>query len=174
MKAFVPALILCVIGVGLAETRADVGSGDPREPFRPAQARYEALAIVPFDATSGVEIPASYLAALSEELVAQILHTKKFRRVFLADEPGDAPGPTARLTGTITEFTKGSAQIRFWVGFGAGQAKLKGHYVVRDGESSAVVLEGDADGKVLGLNDPMKVTRGLAKEIAQALKRSLF
>ena len=47
------------------------------------------------------------------------------------------PPGSAVLVGTITEVAKGSSALRFFVGMGAGQAKVKGSFEIRgpNGES---------------------------------------
>jgi hypothetical protein len=49
----------------------------------------------------------------------------------LAERPTPLPAGSAVLVGTITEMDKGSPALRFFVGMGAGQAKVKGTFEIQ-------------------------------------------
>ena len=49
----------------------------------------------------------------------------------LVQRPALLPVGSAVLVGTITEMEKGSAALRFFVGMGAGQAKVKGVFEIQ-------------------------------------------
>ena len=53
-----------------------------------------------------------------------------FKEVLVAPPP-PLPADAAVLVGTITEMDKGSAALRFFVGMGAGQAKVKGTFAIQ-------------------------------------------
>jgi hypothetical protein len=44
----------------------------------------------------------------------------------------NVPPGSIVLSGTITEVEKGSAAARFWVGMGAGQARIQGEFEIKD------------------------------------------
>lgn len=66
-----------------------------------------------------------------------------------ADAPGlalitaSAPPATAthsvRLVGVITEVEKGSAAERFWIGMGAGQARIQGDFEIQSADGKTLV-----------------------------------
>src|SRR5262245_50963350 len=65
-------------------------------------------------------------------------------------EPPDAPAPDSiTLTGTITDIDKGSTALRWIVGMGAGQAKVKGEFQIL-GPDGAVLTKFTARESYLG------------------------
>lgn len=50
----------------------------------------------------------------------------------LAERPAELPADSIVLVGTLTEVDKGSTALRWIVGMGAGQAKVKGDFEIQD------------------------------------------
>jgi hypothetical protein len=83
---------------------------------------------------------------------------------------------TIRLIGTVTKFNEGSKSARYWIGLGAGRARLVAHIKFVDLNGN-VLFEKDVDGNVtMGTfgGDPLGATRGLAKEIGKVAKKQFF
>ena len=57
--------------------------------------------------------------------------------------PADKSKPKLILSGTVTEFDPGSQAERYLVGFGAGAAKLKMHFVFQDADTGKEILSTD-------------------------------
>lgn len=62
----------------------------------------------------------------------QWLTEKKAFQTVTSDSSAAPPGPVITLSGTITEVDKGSVALRMLVGMGAGQAKIKGVFEIKD------------------------------------------
>jgi hypothetical protein len=48
------------------------------------------------------------------------------------------PPQSVVLSGTITEVNKGSGAERFWIGMGAGQARIQGAFEIKNPEGSSL------------------------------------
>jgi hypothetical protein len=138
---------------------------------------YAALEVVPFEASAAVAIPADFQEALMRNLVEELKKTGKFAEIFVSGQKQEGPSaPALRLTGTVTNFNKGSRTERYLVGFGAGKTSLKAHIKFVDAATGVVKLEADVDGKMaMGLmgGDSKKATDGLPKEAAKTAKNGL-
>jgi hypothetical protein len=146
------------------------GAGD-----RPVKGTYHVIEVDRFDAVPGVSLPANYEAELAGDLARQ-LEEKGFQRVLKAGENPHDSSPALRLTGTVTKFQKGSRALRYLSGF-AGKTKIVAHIKVADRHTGQVLYETDADGKVvIGVfgGDSMGATNGLAKEIANKVRKHFF
>lgn len=64
-------------------------------------------------------------------VIERLTKEKYFESVAEAG-PAVATAPAVILSGTITEVDKGSAALRLFVGMGAGQAKVKGTFELKD------------------------------------------
>lgn len=90
-------------------------------------------------------------ARLSEEEKATMLNAfklgmkkwstehKAFSFVSLASDTNAAPPQSMILNGTIHEVEKGSAAARFWVGMGAGQARVQGDFFLASSDGQTLV-----------------------------------
>ena len=142
---------------------------------------YTALEISPLEVPSGIDLPGDFQAALTQSLVEQMETTHKFAQVFVRGrKPDGAPEAPLRLTGSITDYKKGSRAVRYLAGpaalAGPGKTSLKAHVQFIDTASGAVKFETDVDGKVaMGLmgGDSKGAARGLAKEVAKNAKSGL-
>ncbi len=67
----------------------------------------------------------------------------------LAEPPSELPPDSIVLVGTITEVDKGSAALRWIVGMGAGQAKVKGDFEIQS-PGGAVLAKFSARESYLG------------------------
>ncbi len=142
------------------------------------KASYQNLVVARFDVKDGIDIPAEYLNGLTEEIVAQLQSTKKFKQVIREGEAStDASVSTIRLTGTVTEFKAGSRAKRYFIGFGAGRTKIVTHVRFIDQGTGEILFEDDVDGKVIiGIfgGDSKGAMHGLAKEVAKVTKKQAF
>ncbi len=140
--------------------------------------KYKTIEVTRFDIQEGVEFSADWLITLTEELVMQLQNTKKFKEVLRQGETPAAPDlPSLQLTGTVTEYQKGSRAKRYLIGFGAGKTKVVAHVKWLDRATGQVLFEDDVDGKVVmgGLGgESIGATRGLAKEVAKVTKGKFF
>jgi hypothetical protein len=164
------ASLVVVIALGV------VGQSEAQS--APSGITYRSIELAPFAIQNGVDFPATYQTALIGELIAQLTETKKFERVLRADDATNASTePTVRLTGTIIEFKAGSRAKRYFVGFGAGQTKIKARIQLVDGVTGELLLEDDVDGRVaIGAfgGEPIGATRGLAKKVAEVASETPF
>lgn len=152
---------------------AVVAPGAAQEPT--FKGKFRVIEITPFAITDGVELPANVLGLLTEEVVSQLVESKKFTSVIRSGEALEpAAGPVVRLVGTVTEFSKGNRAARYFVGFGAGRAKIKALVKFTDASTNEILLEDDVDGNVvmgtLG-GESSGAMRGLAKEVAKVVKK---
>jgi Domain of unknown function (DUF4410) len=69
-----------------------------------------------------------------------------------APKPAASAGNERRLilSGTVLIFDKGSRAARYWVGFGAGQAKMKVRFTFRDAQTGTEVMRFDQQGTFKG------------------------
>ena len=157
------------------------------------------ITVKKFDIKTGVEFPVASLDVMMNEIVDEILKTKRFSQVRL-----DPPAPMVKpdntggevkavppitentampatdetdiiLTGTITKYQPGNRATRYLIGFGAGKTKVVAAIKVMDKATGKVLLEKDVDGKVIiGVfgGDSNGATRGLAKEVASTTKKA--
>jgi hypothetical protein len=71
--------------------------------------------------------------------VVEWLKEKKAFETVLDTAPAAPVGSAITLSGTITEIDKGSVALRILVGMGAGQAKVKGVFEIKDSAGSTLV-----------------------------------
>jgi hypothetical protein len=139
--------------------------------------QYRTVEVIPFDSKEGVLFPPDFHVRLTEELVSELLGSKRFAQVLREGEtPNGDAGPMLKLAGTVTEFKKGSQMKRYMIGFGAGKTKIKASIKFTDAATGEVVFEDDVDGKVImgfAGGDSMGAAHGLAKEVAKVAKEKL-
>lgn len=113
------AISAVILGVGLwavAPARAN-----------DAEAKYKTVEAKHFDRAEGVELTPEFSDYLYAELRTQLQKTKMFGQVIGEGEvveEADAPASVV-VTGTLTEYKKGSAVKAQLIGFGAGRRSLK-------------------------------------------------
>src|SRR3990170_3964898 len=71
--------------------------------------------------------------------VIQWLNEKKAFETVAESPISPVPASTITLSGAITEVDKGSTALRWIVGMGAGQAKVKGVFEIRDSSGQTLV-----------------------------------
>ena len=163
----VQAICLVLAGV-LAHTAWAAGD-------RSVKGKYQVIEVERFTAAAGVDLPMNYEIELAGDLARQ-LEKKAFQRVVQPGDEAAGAAPVLRLTGTVTEFKKGSRALRYLSGF-AGKTKIVAHIQVVDRDSGQLLFETHADGKVvIGVfgGDSMGATNGLAKEIAKKIRKYFF
>ncbi len=135
------------------------------------------LQIAAFDIPAAVNLPADFRSALAANLMDRLRESGKFAGVISAsDNSSSTQHVSVRLTGSVTEFKKGSQAKRYLLGPGFGKTILKAHIRFVDVDTGKLLLERDVDGKVIiGLfgGDSKGATNGLAKEVAKVAKRRL-
>ena len=136
---------------------------------------YQTLEIQPFEIPADIHLPSDFQSALADNLIEQMGKTRKFPVVVTAGQNHpNAAGPVLRLSGSITEFKKGSQAKRYLLGPGFGKTILKARVRFIDAATGEVKLEKEVDGKVImGLlwGDSRGATNGLAKEVAKVVKK---
>jgi hypothetical protein len=129
------------------------------------------LQVAAFDVPADINLPADFRSALAANLMDRLRESGKFAGVISASTPSpDTQHASVRLTGSVTEFKKGSQSKRYLLGPGFGKTILKAHIRFVDVDSGKLLLEGDVDGKaIIGLfgGDSKGATNGLAKEVAK-------
>lgn len=141
--------------------------------------KYQQIEVTRFEVKSGIVFPAEYQVSMTEDLVAQLQETKKFKQVLrLGEASSDANAPAIKLVGQITEYKAGNRAMRYMIGFGAGKTKVVAHIKFVDRATGDVLFEKDVDGKVIlgGLvkGESIGATRGLAKEVAKLASEKFF
>ena len=126
----------------------------------------------------GVTLPRQYQAALEKHLIVEL--QRALPRLLVTSREADPPleaGQGMVLTWTITKFNAGNQEMRRQIGLGFGTTRIDATYRFVDSRTGKLVLEGRADGKVVGGwidgGDSMGAARGLAKEIAGRAARLL-
>jgi hypothetical protein len=76
-------------------------------------------------------------------LVNALKEDRKFESVIYPFQ-GQVPESAVALSGSITEVEKGNAALRWIVGFGAGQEKVKGTFLIKN-QQSEELLEFEAE-----------------------------
>ena len=145
---------------------------------RVQKGKYQAIEVAKFDVAAGVVFPPDYQISLTEDVLKQLEHTRKFQQVLRpGDKPSDTATPRLKLMGTITKYKAGSRATRYLVGFGAGATKIVAAVKFVDSTSGEVLLERRVDGKVIiGImgGNSMGATNGLAKEVAKVTRKTFF
>jgi Domain of unknown function (DUF4410) len=113
---------------------------------------YKTVEIGKFTVGEGVEFSEKDISELTSYLVINFNRSRRFENVFLSSDPAlqSVPARRARITGTITKYSKGSRAARYLVGFGAGRTKLVANVKVTDAETGNVLIEQSVDGYVYG------------------------
>lgn len=113
---------------------------------------YLTVEVERFKVAEGVEFPENDLSELMSSMVLHMNKSRRFENVFLATDSAAqaAPARRARVTGTITKYSKGSRAARYLVGFGAGRTKLVASVRVVDAANGETLLEQNVDGHVYG------------------------
>ena len=132
------------------------------------------IEVAPFEVQDGVDFGAKYQVALADEVVNQLIGTRRFTQVTRTEDlvPGAQP-PDIRVSGVITELSEGARALRLFVGFGAGMARIRAHVKFIDVATGEVKLEQDVEGQLIkGMagGDAVEAAYGLAKEIAKLAK----
>ncbi len=81
------------------------------------------------------------------EMVQKLRQSKAFGKVVVVKK---TPAPAAQkssivVSGRITEIDKGSAAARILIGFGAGRAKVRGKFTIRDNAGNTLAKFGAAE-----------------------------
>ena len=103
--------------------------------------KYKTVQVGTFDVQPGVDLPAGFAQDLPNAVAKQCKESNKFQEVLLQGETAEKP-PTLLISGTITQFDKGSRGKRYWAGnFGAGYARLFLTVRYRDASEGRVLYE---------------------------------
>src|SRR5581483_8898301 len=140
--------------------------------------KYNVIEVAKFELAPGIDLPPEFQESLSEDVLKQLEHTRKFNQVLgPGQQPSDAGSARLKLAGTVIKFKPGSRATRYLVGFGAGATKIVANIRFIDGNSGTVLLERKVDGKVIiGVfgGDSKGAANGLAKELAKVTKSRFF
>lgn len=118
----------------------------------PASGPYQTVEIEKFVIGEGVEFPDAELSELMSFMIVHFNKSHRFQQVFLMSDSAaqTAPARRARVTGTISKYSKGNRAARYLIGFGAGRTKLVADVKVIDAETGTLLFEQKVDGHVYG------------------------
>jgi hypothetical protein len=129
-----------------------------------------ALVVAQVEVSPDYQMPSDWLANFTSRLVELLKYSQKFAKV---SGPGDAPesDPAQTLHVTIVGFKKGSRALRYAVGFGAGQEKLKATVVLDGPDGAALFSQEFTSTTTMGLygSKSGETPRKLAEKIVRAL-----
>jgi hypothetical protein len=113
---------------------------------------YKIVEVEKFTVEQGVEFSDNDMNELMGYLVTNFNKSRRFESVFLSTDSASqaAPARRAKVSGTVTKYSKGNRAARYLVVFGAGRTKLVAHIKVTDAETGDVLLEQNVDGHVYG------------------------
>ena len=116
---------------GCAGTFHDVKSKTVSKPptVRPSTLVVQNITIK--DARISPPAAANYLTILGDGIVSWNTNHMAFSQVIVASGVA-VPDDAIILSGTIHDVEKGSGSMRFWVGMGAGQARVQGNFEIKD------------------------------------------
>jgi curli biogenesis system outer membrane secretion channel CsgG len=81
-------------------------------------------------------------------------------------------GANLEVTGSILEYKKGSGWLRFFIGFGAGNAVVNTELRLVDASSGKLLFSGNFKQKVSGWGETGDATwKRIAKDFAKALEK---
>lgn len=142
MKYFSLLAVVCALFLFVTASSAQTAASEP----------YKIVEIEKFAIADGVEFPENDLSELMSYLVTHFNKSRRFENVFLSTDTASqsSPAKRAKITGTITKYSKGSRAARYLVGFGAGRTKLVASVKVSDAETGTLLFEQNVDGHVYG------------------------
>lgn len=113
---------------------------------------YMAVEVERFKVADGVEFPDKDLDEMMAAVVLNMNRSRRFENVFLSGDAlaPAAPARRAKVSGTITKYSKGNRAARYLVGLGAGRTKLVASVKVADAETGEMLFEQNVDGHVYG------------------------
>jgi hypothetical protein len=111
---------------------------------------YQIVEIEKFVVAEGVEFPETDLTELMSFMIIHFNKSRRFEQVFLMSDSASqtAPARRARVSGTVTKYSKGNRAARYLIGFGAGRTKLVADIKVVDAETGSLLFEQKVDGHV--------------------------
>ena len=134
---------------------------------------YKRVEILPLSVPYGTVVPRDFREALAKNLAEEIRKTKQFEDVVAPGTAAPDVG-TLKLATAITQFNPGDRDVRAGRGLGFGTTRMSVVARFLDARSCAVVVEGNANGKVIGGwagGDSLGATRGVAKDVARLAGR---
>jgi hypothetical protein len=138
---------------------------------------YAWVHIAPDPMDPGLVLPRQYQTAVHRQLQEHLSRRLSPMTVVAADAQPPETGRGVVLTWTVLKFTAGDPDVRQQIGLGFGTTRLEVTYRFLDARTGQVVLDGWADGKVIGGwgngGDSLGAAEGLAKEVAARAGRKL-
>ncbi len=137
---------------------------------------YDTVEIEKFTVGNGVEFPAKDLEELMGYLVLNFNKSKRFNQVFLSTDAASSSAPVRRvkISGEVTQYSKGNRAARYLIGLGAGRTKLVAGIKVKDAETGEVLMEQKVDGHVYGGlfgGETDQAKGGLSSEIIKTMTK---
>lgn len=119
----------------------------------------------------GFVVPEDFRVSTYENVIAQVIKTKKFQHVYRAGDRRAAEVPDLVIVKFFPQaFTPGSQKQREVTTVkGATSIKVKMQFTNRDGK---VLLERDIEGKVRFFGENLRATYDLAKKVAATINES--
>lgn len=99
------------------------------------------------------KVPEDYVAVLQQKIIERLSKKKIYAGVIDPLINNDQTSPAGRrivLSTTIVEFNPGNANLRFYLGLGAGALKIRVRFVFRDPASNEEKLTTNVQGKYAG------------------------
>lgn len=127
--AFLLPLLLLVAGCTTTSYQA--------ERLEKPQPAYTTIAVGPVTAKDD-ELWHAYAVQARRALIEQLKKAAPFETV-LDTVPDPLPPEAVKVSGEITEFDKGNVALRWIIGFGAGRARVVGHFVVTEPAGGTVL-----------------------------------
>jgi len=162
ITTLLPAITMLALGTGTA------GAKDAPPQYKTAEAKHFATA-------EGVELTPTFVDYFYAELRSELTKAKLVNEVIgegEAVDDGDAPKSLV-ITGTITEYKKGSVVKSALIGFGAGfkSLKLDADVVRRSDKQNLCTLHVHV--KVDPRWNEKVMAKGAAKEMVKEMKKAL-
>jgi hypothetical protein len=134
--------------------------------------RFPATAIqIEYVKSDDLRLPPEFQVALYENLIAEVVKTKKFQRVFRDGEQGaEQEKDLLTLRSLVTGFKEGSARARqVTTVAGATKIQVRVQIANRDGR---LIVDQNVDGNVRFFGENLRATNDFAKDAAKLIKKN--
>lgn len=168
----IPFILALALGGAALLMGQPARSGEPEPAAEQAQkltaSAVQLERIVPPD---GLVIPEDTRISVYENVILQLIKTKKFQHVYRSGDRTAADAPDLVVLRLIPEaFKAGSQKEREVITVaGATSIKVKVQFTSREGK---VLLEKDVEGKVRFYGENLRATYDLAKKVAAVVNQS--
>jgi len=168
----IPAILSFALGGAALLTAQPARSGKPEPaPEQTRKLTASAIQLERIVPPEGLLIPEDTRISMYENVILQLIKTKKFQHVYRSGDRTAADAPDLVVLHLIPEaFKAGSQKEREVITVaGATSIKVKVQLTSREGK---VLLEKDVEGKVRFYGENLRATYDLAKKVAGVVKQS--